>query len=162
VHSEIDFNYKEEEKTNYAIIWKRVVAWIVDTVIVISSLFFTKLIPDGAMAITSLFFADQPVEEYLFNYWVIELTIVLLVFWLYYALMECLATQATVGKMLFKIKVVNEEGEKISFLNASGRFLLHTLSLILLGTGHLFAIFTKRKQAVHEILSKSEVIIKVQ
>src|SRR5689334_2475619 len=42
--------------------------------------------------------------------------------WLYYALMESSSNQATLGKMVFGIKVVGPTGERIGFGRATGRY----------------------------------------
>src|SRR5689334_1605388 len=42
--------------------------------------------------------------------------------WLYYALMESSSNQATLGKMVFGIKVVTVTGERIGFGRATGRY----------------------------------------
>lgn len=146
------------ENTNYASFWQRLVAWLVDTVLIFLTLFFLKFIPDGASSITKLLFYSRPVDEYVTNYWVIQIAIVFVAFWLYYALLESLATQGTVGKMLLNIKVVNEDGEKLSFSHASARFFLQLASLCLLGIGHLFALFSEKRQAIHDMISKCEVV----
>ncbi|GIO25852.1 RDD family protein [Ornithinibacillus bavariensis] len=156
---EKDYQFSgDKEVLNYSSIWNRLVAWLIDIVIVFFSIFFIKLIPDGVNAITSLLFYSRPVDEYYINYWVIQITIVVVVFWLYFALMESLSTQGTIGKMIAGIKVVNEEEEKISFANASGRFFLQLVSLCLLGIGHLLALFFKNKQTLYDMLSKCVVI----
>ncbi|WP_010098581.1 RDD family protein [Ornithinibacillus scapharcae] len=148
----------DEEGSVYASFWQRLAAWLIDTALVLLSLFFIGFIPDGAMAINSLLFDSRPIDEYVTNYWVIQIAIVIFSFSLYYALMESFGTQGTVGKMILKIKVVNEDGEKISFSHALGRFFLQLASLCLLGIGHLFAVFTENRQTVHDMISKSEVV----
>jgi uncharacterized RDD family membrane protein YckC len=154
-----DYRYAgNEEKNNYSNFLIRITAWLIDFTIVFGSLIFIKLIPDGTNAITSLLFYNKPIDDYILNYWVIQIAMVVVVFWLYFALMESLSTQGTVGKMIVGIKVVNEEEEKLSFANSSGRFFLQLISLCLLGIGHIFVLFTERKRAVHDILSRSIII----
>ncbi|HUM47783.1 MAG TPA: RDD family protein, partial [Chitinophagales bacterium] len=48
--------------------------------------------------------------------------------WLYYSLMESSHRQATIGKMAIGIKVTDLEGNRISFLNATGRYFGKILS----------------------------------
>jgi len=78
--------------------------------------------------------------------------------WLYYALMESSDHQATVGKKVLGLKVVDEQGNKISFLRATGRYVGKWVSSLILGIGYLMAAFTAKKQALHDIMASCLVI----
>jgi uncharacterized RDD family membrane protein YckC len=78
--------------------------------------------------------------------------------WLYYALMESSKNRATLGKMAVGIIVVNEKGERISFTKATGRYFAKILSGIILGIGFIMAAFDQRKQSLHDRLAKTVVI----
>jgi DNA polymerase-3 subunit epsilon len=78
--------------------------------------------------------------------------------WLYYALMESSSSCATVGKLLFGIKVTDEHGNKIGFGKATGRFFGKFLSLLILYIGFLMIGFTKRKQGLHDQLARTLVV----
>lgn len=80
--------------------------------------------------------------------------------WLYYALMHSSRPQATLGKMAFGIKVTDLEGERISFLRATGRHFAAWVSAILLLIGFLMAAFTERKQALHDQMAGTLVVRK--
>jgi uncharacterized RDD family membrane protein YckC len=82
-----------------------------------------------------------------------------LISWFYFAFLESSKYQATLGKLLFKIKVVDLEGNKLTFLKASGRFFGKFLSRLLLGFGFIMMLFTKKKQCLHDKLA-STVIVK--
>ncbi|MFO0427124.1 MAG: RDD family protein [Planctomyces sp.] len=77
----------------------------------------------------------------------------LLIGWIYSAGMEGSSLQATPGKMLLGIQVVDLEGRQISFGRASGRHFAKILSTIILMIGFLMALFTQRKQALHDIIA---------
>ena len=77
----------------------------------------------------------------------------LLVWWLYYALMESSSRQATLGKMALGIKVVDQEGNPVSFGRATARNVAKLLSGMILMVGYVMAAFTSRKQALHDILA---------
>ena len=64
---------------------------------------------------------------------------------------------ATLGKMIMKIKVVDEKGEKPSADKAFLRSLVSLLSLGAIGLGYLWAL-GKEKQTWHDILSKTKVV----
>lgn len=85
-------------------------------------------------------------------------TAMIVINWLYYALMESSKNRATLGKMAVGIAVVNEKGERISFLKATGRYFAKILSGLLLGIGFIMAAFDQRKQSLHDRLAKTVVI----
>lgn len=78
--------------------------------------------------------------------------------WLYYALMESSARQATLGKMALGIIVTDIEGRRIGFGKATGRHFAKILSALILGIGFLMVAFTQRKQGLHDILAGTLVI----
>jgi uncharacterized RDD family membrane protein YckC len=78
--------------------------------------------------------------------------------WLYFALMESSGKKATIGKMVLGIEVVNEEGGKISFKQATGRFLGKILSVVLFFIGFIMVAFTEKKQGLHDKLANTYVI----
>ncbi len=80
--------------------------------------------------------------------------------WLYFAVMESSEKQATIGKMVLGIIVVDLEGKKISFARATGRFLAKFLSNVTLLLGYIVAGFTYRKQALHDLIADTLVVVK--
>jgi len=73
--------------------------------------------------------------------------------WLYFALMESSLKQATLGKMVLRIKVTDSAGNRISFGKASGRHFGKYLSGLFLLIGYIMAGFTEHKQALHDLLA---------
>ena len=71
--------------------------------------------------------------------------------WLYCAFMESSAWRATVGKRLLGLQVMDTEGRRISFGQATVRHFMKFLSLFCLMIGFLMAGWTKRRQALHDI-----------
>ena len=84
--------------------------------------------------------------------------VILLVYIGYFAGMESSLRQATYGKMMFGVKVVDEDGFRISFWHAVGRYFAKYLSIFTLFIGFLMAAFTKKKQALHDMVAKTLVI----
>ena len=80
--------------------------------------------------------------------------------WLYFALMESSAKQATLGKMMIGVIVTDVDGNRISFGRATARFFGKIVSWIILMIGYLMAAFTKRKQALHDIMAGCLVVRK--
>ncbi|MGA7459601.1 MAG: RDD family protein [Candidatus Korobacteraceae bacterium] len=71
--------------------------------------------------------------------------------WLYCAFMESSSWRATVGKRLLGLQVMDLEGRRISFGQATVRHFMKFLSLFCLMIGFLMAGWTKRRQALHDI-----------
>jgi uncharacterized RDD family membrane protein YckC len=73
--------------------------------------------------------------------------------WLYEAFMESSSYQATLGKMIFGMKVMDLNGNRISFERATGRHFAKWLSGIILFIGYIMVGFTERKQGLHDLLA---------
>jgi uncharacterized RDD family membrane protein YckC/Tfp pilus assembly major pilin PilA len=78
--------------------------------------------------------------------------------WLYCALMWSASTQATVGKMALGIKVTDEAGRRIEFGRATGRYFAQILTGLSLGVGYAMAVFTRRRQALHDKVAGTLVV----
>ncbi len=78
--------------------------------------------------------------------------------WLYHALMESSSWQATVGKRALGIKVTDMDGQRISFMRASGRHFGKILSGLIFSIGYIMAGFTAKKQALHDMLAGTLVV----
>jgi len=73
--------------------------------------------------------------------------------WLYEALMESSSYQATLGKMIFGMKVTDLYGNRISFARATGRHFAKIVSLVTICIGFLMVGFTERKQGLHDMIA---------
>ena len=80
--------------------------------------------------------------------------------WLYYAGMESSSRQATLGKSLLGMTVTDLRGQRISFLRATGRYFAKFLSALILMIGYIMAAFTERKQALHDKLADTLVLVR--
>lgn len=81
-----------------------------------------------------------------------------LVGWFYFAGMESSARQATFGKSAMGLVVIGIDGNRISFLRATGRYFAKWISAVILLIGYIMAAFTARKQALHDILASTLVL----
>jgi len=113
----------------YAGFWMRVGAYLLDVVILFIPLFILTLIP------------------------ILGIITNIVGVWLYFALQESSAQQATLGKRALKIYVTNLQGGRISFGQATGRHFGKIISSIILGIGYMMAGFTAQKQALHDIMA---------
>lgn len=73
--------------------------------------------------------------------------------WLYWAVLESSAWQATVGKKMMGLYVTDLQGRRISLARASGRYFGKTLSALTLLVGFAMAGFTEKKQALHDVIA---------
>jgi uncharacterized RDD family membrane protein YckC/Tfp pilus assembly major pilin PilA len=128
----------------YAGFWKRAAAWLIDDAL----LSFVLGAAFGATAAASL--SDGAVAALVIAY--------LLAPYLYFALMESSAAQATVGKLALGLKVTDLHGERISFAHASGRYFAHILSTLSLMIGYAMVVFTRRRQALHDLVAGTLVV----
>ena len=128
----------------YAGFWLRAAALVIDYAI----LFGGGLI----LAVLAELSSPGAVEEDAYT------PIVLFITWLYYALMESSARQATLGKSALGLTVTDLRGERVSFGRATGRFFAKILSGLILGIGYLMAAFTEKKQALHDMMADCLVI----
>ncbi len=65
---------------------------------------------------------------------------------------------AAAGKHLCGIKVVGLDGERLSFRRALLRNLAKIVSALPLGIGYLLAVFTERRQVLHDMLAGAVVV----
>jgi len=80
--------------------------------------------------------------------------------WLYKALLESSPSQATFGKQAMGLIVTTENGERISFAQATGRHFGGILSALTLFIGFAMAGWTQRKQTLHDIMAGTLVCYK--
>ena len=86
----------------------------------------------------------------------------LLIWILYCALLEGTAYQATFGKLLVGLKVVDENGNRISWKRSFGRNLFKFINYIALGLGFIWVAFTKNKQGWHDLVAKTYEVKKIE
>lgn len=77
---------------------------------------------------------------------------------LYFITMESSKYQATVGKLLMRIKVVNQQGVRMNLSESIIRNLSKIISAIFLLIGFLMVLFDDRKRALHDRIAGTFVI----
>jgi len=77
---------------------------------------------------------------------------------LYYAGLESSQYQASLGKMVMHLKVTDENGNRISFANALGRYFGKMLSSLILGIGYLLMLGSPKSQCLHDMLAHTLVV----
>lgn len=77
---------------------------------------------------------------------------------LYFGMFHSSAKQATLGKMAIGIKVVDDNGGRITLARGIGRFFAYLLSSLTLGIGVLMVAFTDRKRGLHDMMASTLVV----
>ncbi len=78
--------------------------------------------------------------------------------WLYWALQQSGASQATVGQKAMKIKTVSLDGNEVSFGQATGRFFGNLLNVLTLGIGFILFFTTEKQQCLHDLVSNCAIV----
>jgi uncharacterized RDD family membrane protein YckC len=144
---------------SYAGFWLRAVAFVIDNVVLYLAAaltFFGPLMKHAGLSTNDPWaFYTNPNRQVL----AVEM-IMLMLQWLYWALLESSAWQATVGKRLLGLYVTDLQGKRLSFARASGRFFGKLISELTIGIGFLMAGFTPKKQALHDMIAHCLVLKK--
>jgi uncharacterized RDD family membrane protein YckC len=77
---------------------------------------------------------------------------------IYNAGFEATKMQGSIGKTICKLKVVNAEGQRISFSNALGRNAAKIISSLVCGMGFLNILWDSKRQGWHDQMAKTYVI----
>lgn len=144
-----------DEPVVYSGFWRRFAAAFLDGIILAIPAYMIGMMFSGNDFYTELIYNRQFRIETIPR----QLT-VSVVQWLYYALMESSASQATIGKMALGIKVTDLNGERVSFGKATGRYFGKILSALILLIGYIMVAWDDKKQALHDKLAGTLVIRK--
>ena len=137
----------------YGGFWIRVVAFIIDAIIVrVVAWPIGMVFSLGGLAGTLGGFPHGGMGLHLLGGGVVAVVIIF-GSWLYEAFMLSSPYQATLGKMIFGMKVTDLDGNRISFARATGRHFAKWLSGMILGIGFIMVGFTERKQGLHDMLA---------
>ncbi len=156
----------EQINVSYAGFWKRFVAYIIDDIVLSLAGFFVIVFIGALFGLSflSLFSSDAESTVALIiaaaSAILMAILALMIVGWLYFALMESSVNQATLGKMALGIKVTDLDGNRISFGRATGRYFGKIVSGMILYIGFIMAGFTEKKQALHDIMASCLVVNK--
>lgn len=143
----------ENAPAEYASFGQRLLAAIVDGLII----GFASLIINVVLALLGLsrFGNDNGVSDIVASNFE-----GLLIGWLYEAVMTSSYRQGTFGKMALGLKVTDMSGNRLSFGRASARHFAKILSSLICLIGYFVALFTERKQALHDLIAGTVVLKK--
>ena len=132
----------------YVGFWKRTVAGLVDTFLIILVIFPILIWVYGIEYLNNEHM-EKGSFDFIINY--VFPTIAVILLWKYY--------QATPGKMIFKATIVDEKtGGKPSLRQLIIRYLGYIISTIPLCLGIFWVAFDKKKQGFHDKLANTVVV----
>jgi len=134
----------------YAGFWNRFAAVFIDSIIIAIG---------GSLISLPFLVAKGMSKATTYPFWMIlDFIVSLLIGWLYCTLLESSTKQATIGKMAVGIIVTDLNGSRILFGRANGRWWGKSISFLIFGIGYIMAGFTKKKQALHDIMADTLVL----
>jgi uncharacterized RDD family membrane protein YckC len=148
----------------YGGFWIRLLAHIIDHIIlgaVAAPLFFVTVLPSIIRIAQQADRDQEPSPEMIITIISSAFVYIALAFvgqWLYEALLTSSSWQATIGKRILHLKVVDEAGNRISFGRATGRFFAKILSSMFMCIGFIMIAFTDRKRGLHDMLAGTLVV----
>ena len=148
--SELSEQQQQDIVLTPAPIGRRIVAFLVDVVVLSLAWPVISLIP--LMVLKFL------VGEDLLP--LVEVPAIIIFIWIYFATMESSRIQATVGKLVTKLKVTRDDGKKLSFFRSFLRNFSKAFSTGIMGIGYLMILFTRKKQGLHDLMSRSLVSLR--
>jgi uncharacterized RDD family membrane protein YckC len=142
---------------NLASFWWRLIAYAVDAIIV--SVSISIFASEFLVAMYKQMEADTNSTEALlarlkFNLIVFAISAV------YHSILEATPMRGSIGKRLFKLAVVDEDGRRLGILKALVRNFTKLASSLVFGIGYLAILWDDHKQAWHDKAAKTYVIIR--
>ena len=147
-----------ENEVKYGGFWRRFIAHLIDGVVL---LIITTLV---MFLFTGNFAASYSFNESDFDFETFKNVFggglfSLIISITYYAGLHSSKHQATIGKMALDMRVVKTDGTRITFLRGVGRYFSSFLSGLIFMIGYIIAAFDKRKQALHDKLADTMVLV---
>lgn len=136
----------EPDQLTYGSLNKRVIAYLIDQIVIV----FIGGFPWFVLGAIETMDRTKYVSAEL------ALLLTIAIVWIYEAGMHSSSYQATLGKMALGLRVTDLEGNRISFARATGRFFGKILPVGYIG--YFLANFTKKRQALHDMIAGTLVL----
>ena len=143
----------------YGGFWMRFLAYVIDRIIVsivAAPFVFVMVLPTIGRIVREAQDNQEPSPELIFSMVAGVSTFVICAFvgyWLYEALLTSSSWQGTVGKRVLRLKVTDEQGNRIGFGRATGRFFAKIVSQLIMWIGFIMVAFTDRKRGLHDMMA---------
>jgi uncharacterized RDD family membrane protein YckC len=148
----------------YGGFWIRVAAYLIDHVllgIVVAPFYFLLIFPNVLKIIQQAQENSEPSPEVFASMFGAIFMFAGAAFvgnWLYEALLTSSSWQGTVGKRILRLKVTDDQGNRISFARATGRFFAKILSGMVMYVGFIMVAFMERKRGLHDVICGTQVL----
>ena len=142
----------------YAGFWKRLIAWIIDIILLIVISNIAGLVVGFILGLTIEDLEATTADDIIIT--IASYSIFTVAGWLYYAIFESSYRQATPGKIALGIIVTDSNSKRISFGRAAGRHFSKILSTLILGIGFIMISFTGKKQGLHDMIAGTLILPK--
>jgi uncharacterized RDD family membrane protein YckC len=159
---------ENKKQFRYAGFWLRFLAYLIDSFILNTVGFLLALPFIGTLVLSAVRLSDASANDALNILGITGilgsvLLIILIKFvggWLYYAIMQSSKTQATLGKMAIGAIVTDLEGNRLTFGRATARYFSKMITDMTSLIGYILAGITEKKQALHDMIAGTLVILK--
>jgi uncharacterized RDD family membrane protein YckC len=140
--------------------WIRFVAYMIDALIVTAVSVLLLGICVGAVILTDESVDFENPGGIVMGAVLLVIAALIVINWLYEALMTSSPRGATLGKMALGLRIVRFDGTQLTFGRATARHFAKAIATpaVPLFIGYLMAAFTNRKRALHDILVDTLVI----
>ncbi len=133
------------EQPHYAGFWIRLLAYIIDAVI-LGAISFPLI-----QVLSSMGIGDHSTN-----------VLSIAISWMYFAVFESSTWMGSPGKKALGLIVTDEQGQQLSVGRATRRYFAKILSALLLGIGFFMIAFTARKQGLHDKIFHTLVVKKAK
>ena len=141
----------------FAGFWRRAVAFLIDNLII--GFLFTIVIAFDIPRFTVNFDLNAPTLKQIPQLTPLGFIVAGLMIWMYYALFEASAWQATPGKRILGLYVSDLGGRRLTFSRATIRNVAKMIPIVS-AVGYFLAGFTEKKQALHDMMAGCVVVMK--
>ena len=100
--------------------------------------------------------ADNELEK--LGVQLVDMTLHITIWWVYTAALLSSSWQATLGKRVCGIRVMDYGGGRLTFGRATGRYFASFLSSLLFFIGFFMIAWTRKRQSLHDIMSSTLVV----
>lgn len=147
----LDANQDTPRYARYGNFGERLVAYLIDAVILyVVNMAIGLVIGGGGIAAASAMEGDEAGAVALIGAMMGTFSILLIVNVAYFTYFESSAKQATFGKQAMGLVVTDMDGNRLTPLNALGRYLSKIISAIILMIGFIMQAFDAKGQALHD------------
>ena len=141
----------ERGPVQYAGFWMRLLAYVVDLILVYILSFVVGLV-------LGVIFLAAGTDNNSMAMQAVTFVVALGVGLFYYIYFPSGAWQATPGKRICGIHIIREDGRRVTAALALGRYLAYIISAIPLGIGFIMVAFTDQKKGLHDMICGTRVM----